>query len=112
MIVENKEFAIDLAQIFPTGTFALLDANPIYEYVNGKRTDKVIGTRYTVADKETFMNFDVKVKEVKATISKNTITNAGQRIWVSFTNAKVVPYSIKYGKCECTITADEVKVIK
>ena len=42
MTVENNVFSIDLAQIFPTGTFALLDSNPIYEYADGKRTEKVI----------------------------------------------------------------------
>lgn len=112
MTVESNVFSIDLAQIFPTGTFALLDANPIYEYLDGKRTTTVIGTRYSVADKETFKNFDVKVKEPKETIDKTMISNAGQRIWVSFTNAKVMPYSMKYGKCDCTVKADAIKVIK
>ena len=112
MTVESNVFLIDLAQIFPTGTFALLDSNPIYEYADGKRTEKVIGTRYSVDDKDTFKNFDVKVKEAKATIDKTMISNAGQRIWVSFSNAQVIPYSMKYGKCDCTVKADAIKVIK
>lgn len=112
MTLESKDFFIDLAKLFPTNTFALLDSNPIYEYVDGKRTEKVIGTRYSVADRETFKNFDVKVKETKATIDKTMIANAGQRIWVSFSNAQVIPYSMKYGKCECTVKAESIKIVK
>lgn len=111
MVLESKMFTIDLTQIFSTNKFALLDVNPIQEYVNGQRTDKVIGTRYSLADAETFKNFDVKVSNPTPIVNKKTLENS-PRIWVSLENAKVMPYSMKYGKCECTITANEVKVVK
>lgn len=111
MTLESKMFTIDLMQIFSTNKFALLDVNPIQEYVNGQRTDKVIGTRYSLADAETFKNFDVKVSNPIPIVNKKTLENS-PRIWVSLGNAKVMPYSMKYGKCECTITAESIKIVK
>ena len=37
-----------LAQIIGDVRLILIGAKPTYEYVNGKRTDKVVGTTYTV----------------------------------------------------------------
>lgn len=111
MTLESKIFTIDLEKIFHTNKFVLLDVNPIQEYVKNQPTDKVIGTRYSVADAETFKNFDVKVFNPEPIVNKQAL-EASPRIWVSLENPKVIPYSMKYGKCECTIIAESIKIVK
>ena len=106
LICEN--FTKPLTDIMDAEPFALLAVAPVYAYVKGEKTDTVIGTRYTVANAETFVNFDVKVNNPTPVVTQEKVEASSERYWVSFTNAVVRPYHIEYGVVQCAVTADSV----
>lgn len=109
MDVPAKRLSMALDDLMGTNRYALLSVAPIYDYVEGQRSDSVIATRYSVANPETFEKFDVKVANTKAIVSQDIIDSVDERVWVAFENAQVKPYRIEYGKAICSVTADSVK---
>ena len=112
MKVSTEKLRIPLTNLMDSEIFALLNISEIYEYVDGKRTANITEIRYTVANPDTFENFDVKVAGSKAVITQKQLEESQERIWVTLENAIVKPYKAEYGKAECTVTADAVKIAK
>lgn len=111
MILSKEIFSIELSQIFKSEKYVVIDSAPCFAYRDGKRTDTVVATKYTLADPISFKNFEVKVNG-PASITNDVINNSDAPILVTLTNAKIVPYSIQYGKAECTAIADTIKIVK
>lgn len=111
MIISTKKLSIDLSFLMDCQRFALLSVAPVYDYVDGKKTATVTAIRYTVANPETFENFEVKVPTTKPIVTQDRIDNVDERLWVSFENAVVKPYRIEFGKALCSVTADSVKLV-
>lgn len=109
--LKADQLARPLTDFMSNETFAVLAVAPVYAYdKDRKRTDTLIGTRYTVADPETFVNFDVKVSNPVAVVTQEKIEASKERYWIAFTNAVVKPYSIEFGNVQCTVTADAAKL--
>lgn len=106
--LKTENFAKPLADIMDATQFAVLAVASVYAYVNGKKTDTIIGTRYTVANPATFVNFDVKVNQTVPVVTQEQIEASADRYWVTFTNAVVKPYKIDFGNVQCSVTADSV----
>ena len=109
MVISAKKIALELTSLMGSNRFALLGVAPVFEYVDKQRTDRIVAIRYTVANPETFENFEVKVSTTKPIVSQEIIDNVEERIFVSFENAFVKPYKIEFGKAICSVTADSVK---
>ena len=63
----------------------LTDVKPVYNYVNGERTDVVIATAYIVAcPKKAYEKVTVKVPGTKAVLSTEEVAMCDEAIWVSF----------------------------
>ena len=52
---------IPLTNIIGTDVFVALTILPVYRYVDGKRTDEVIGWRYDVVDEIKYDRYSIKV---------------------------------------------------
>ncbi len=92
--------------------FALMDSAPSYQYDNGKKTENVEGTKYTVANTRTFDKFDVKTPEKTPVVSAEQIEASDERIFVSFVNAIAKPVKIEFGKVYFSVTADSAKIMR
>jgi len=112
MIVERNELKYSLEQFVKSDVFALLGVTPLAEYVDGKRTNNITGYRYTVADPQTFKNFEVRVLDASSKITDVTFQDAKGRLWVSFTNAYLTPFSMNFTKVDCKVTADAITLVK
>lgn len=111
MRISIKKFSCLLSEMMDTDTFALLSTAPVFKYVDGKRTDEQIGTRYSVANPKTFENFDVKVPSTAPIVSQEEIEKNEERFWITFTNPLITPYEISFGKATCSVTADSAKLV-
>ena len=108
LTIKSENFAKPLTDIMSADLFAVLSVSPVFAYVENKKTDTVIGTRYTVANPDTFVSFDVKVNQTVPVVTQEQVEASDERYWVSFTNAVVRPYHIEYGVVQCAVTADSV----
>lgn len=108
--LKSEVFAIPLQSIMDTECFAVLEVAPIYAYADGKRTDTVTGTRYLVANPDSFINFEVRVSNPTPVIAQEKIEASKDRFYVSFANALVIPAEMGFGKTLCKVTADSAKL--
>ena len=111
MIISTSQLTQPLNEVMKSDRFALLSVAPVYDYVEGQRTNTVVAIRYHVANPETFESFDVKVPTTKPIVTQERIDNVDERLWVTFENAVVKPYKIEFGKAICSIAADSVKLV-
>lgn len=112
MRISLTKLATPLGNLTSSESFALLNVSPVYEYEAGKRTENVIGTKYNVADPETFEKFDVKVMSLKPVITQEQLEAEEERVWVEFNGAIVKPFKAEFGSALCTVTADSVWIVK
>lgn len=111
LALKAEKFAKPLSEVMNVDLFAVLAVSPVYAYdKDKKRTDTIIGTRYTVANPDTFVNFDIKVNNPVPVVTQDQVETSDERFWVSFVNAMVKPYAIEYGNIQCAVTADSVKL--
>ena len=50
VVLSASKFVISLEDVYPAGKYVVKAVSPVYEYLNGKRTDTIIGYRYTLID--------------------------------------------------------------
>ena len=111
--LKPDNFVKPLNTFMKNNVFAVLAVSPIYAYADKKRTDTVIGTRYTVANPDTFANFEVRVNNPTPVVTQDEIVaaeEAEERFWITFTNATVRPSKIEFGEVLCVVTADSAKL--
>ena len=73
----------------------LLDVSVVYEYVDGKFTDKVVGTVYIVAELTDFERLRVRINDPVPAITGEklaAIRGAGKKVFVSFDDLTVMVY--------------------
>lgn len=112
MRIPLSKLATSLSAFTSSTVLALLSVSPIHEYVDGTKTDNVVGTRYSVADPETFEKFDVKIMKATPIITQKQLDAKDERVWVEFSGALVKPFKVEFGSALCSVTADDVKLIK
>lgn len=111
MKIPIKKLSIQLQDFMDVNEYALLSITPVYDYIDGEKTDTISSIRYSVANARTFETFDVKIQAKEPIISQREIDNADERLFVTFENAVIRPYKIEFGKAICSITADSVKLV-
>lgn len=110
LTLKAEQMSRPLSDFMGTTIFAVLRVAPVYAYIDGKKTDTVIGIKYTVANPDTFVNFDVKVSQTTPVITQEKVDASDERFWVTFTNAMVKPSKIEFGNVQCTVTADAARL--
>jgi hypothetical protein len=89
----------------------LIGARPTIEYVNGKRTDTIIGTTYTVVQNGgTYEKFNVKVPDIENAIEPDYIANSKTPIFVEFENAVCKIYTDTNGRVQVSVKADAINI--
>ncbi len=124
-ILAEKNFnRIPFDAIFKDRIFILLTVEAEVEYVEGKRTDKVIGMKYEVAEPMDFHKFKVKVKgQLEPIISNDELQALRQdqkRVLVEFIGGvdtlyrKTVNRGASYENpvIEDSFSAEDVKLVE
>ncbi len=72
-------------QVLGENKVILVDASPVYEYVDGNKTNKVVGTKYTVAcPKRNYEHCKVKVPDMTPILTTEDIHSCEDPIYVTF----------------------------
>lgn len=101
-----------LSLIIEDAKLILIGARPTYEYVNGKKTDNVVGTTYSVVQNGgTYEKFNIKVSDVENAIEPDYIANSKTPIFVEFENAVCKVYTDSNGRAQVSVKADSINII-
>lgn len=97
--------------------YVLLDISPVYEYDSeNKRTDKIVGWAYTVANTESFEKYRIKVAGARPIIARDALIakrENGIKTFVEFDNAVVKMYWSSSTKTfEDSFKADGISLVK
>ncbi len=109
--------SIPLNVITSEAVHALLEVTPIYEYdSNSRRTDKLLGHSYTVANLDTFDRYKVKVLGKSPLITSEELKlrrESGEKIFVEFDNAIIKMYWSRDQKSYAdTISAQDIHFVE
>lgn len=113
--LSNKEIPIEVLET--ERVYVLLDIAPVYEYDSeNKKTDKVLGWAYTVANTDSFEKYRIKVAGTKPIISRDALIakrENGIKTFVEFDNATVKMYwSASTKTYEDSFKADGISLVK
>ena len=108
---------IPLPSVVKTDTFVLLRIEPVYEYVDKKRTENLEGYRYEVVDTTNFDRLRVKIKGQSAPLMTDEelqiLRESGQKVLVAFINGTVMPYLNSTTKMlEDSFSADGIQLLE
>ena len=112
----NKK--IPLTVIYEDGTFILTEISAIYEYANNKKTDKLIGFKYTAVDTVDYDKIGIKVLQNTPLMEPEELARLredGEKVLVEFDNAVDKPYIHRDGNAvsvEDSFSADDVLLVE
>lgn len=113
--LKGKEIPMNVLE--KEAVYVLLDVSPVYEYdLENKRTDRILGWNYSVANTDSFEKYRIKVLGSKpivtASVLKTKIDN-GIKTFVEFENAVVKLYwSNSKKSLEDSFKADNISVVE
>jgi len=90
----------------------LLGVAPYYEYVDGKKTEKLLGYKYNIVEDKTFEKFSVKIASKAPVITQEQVDASKERIKVTFENAFAKPYRTTYGDYDLSVSATGISILK
>ena len=105
---------LTFTQIFPDiiPEFELYKVSEIFEYVDGKPTENIIGYKFhTIARNKEFEKYDVKIKCDKPIITNEQIAQHGAPIKIGFNNMTGRIYKDRNGAYVFSYSADGLEVI-
>lgn len=91
----------------------VIEVKPVYEYIDNKPSDKVIGTKYTlILEKNKYQTIDIKVEEKKPCITQDDIEKNDGYIPVVINGFKASLYQNKDKNIFVSAKAESIEVIK
>ena len=104
---------IPLTNIIGTDVFVALTILPVYRYVDGKRTDEVIGYRYDVVDEIKYDRYSIKVQgEPLMSNEELQAMREHEKVMLQFENPSVYLYYSSPTKCyEDSYSAEAVMYV-
>lgn len=106
------KLSIPLDIITGDAKLILLEVAPYYSYVDGKRTNTLLGYRYLVVEDKTFDKMFVKIPSPVPAVTMEMLETAKKRILVTFDNAMAKPYRNQNGDYDLSITASGINIIQ
>ncbi len=106
-----SKLSIPLEVVTAGAGLILLEVAPYYSYVDGKRTDTMLGYRYLVVEDKTFEKMSVKIPSSEPAITPETLETAKKRIMVAFNGAFARPYRTQNGDYDLSITATGIQIL-
>lgn len=111
--MQITKLEIPIPIIINGANLILLSVAPNYEYVDNKKTDNLLGYKYTVVEDITFEKFVVKVPSSTPVMTQEQIDTAKDRIYVTFNNAIAKPYrNTSTGNYDLSINANGISIVK
>lgn len=110
--MQFSKLNIALGTIIEDANLLLIDVMPYYEYNDGKKTENLLGYKYTVAEDKTFDKFSVKVPSTVPAITKEQLERSKERIRVTFENGYAKPYRTVTGDYDLSFNATGINIIK
>lgn len=111
--MEIKNLTVNLSQLTTSNQFLLLDIQQSYAYVEGKKTDQIIGYRYTLGDLKTCTQFTVRVEQLQPLITQEEFSKLTDPVNVTLENAFAKLYVDRNtSKLTASITAQSIKPVK
>lgn len=111
--------SIPMEVIFPEPVFILRNVGISFDYEDGVRTDRKLGTWYDVVDTTDFDQIRVKVPgkltPIIDEVELRERREAGEKFFVEFTAGKDVPYLKKTGSSfsiEDSFSAEDVSFVE
>lgn len=84
-MIKVKDVTVGLGGIAKDTKARMVDFKATQEYVDGKVTDKVVGTTYTcLAERNGFEKFTVKVADTKSVITQEQLETTDEAIYIEF----------------------------
>lgn len=109
----NKQLPLEL--IYPETVLLLLGVFELYEYINGSKTENIIGFTYECVELQDFDKIRIKIKGQKKPLIANEELQkrreAGEKIYVEFSNATVTPY-FNGKSIEDSFAAENISFVK
>lgn len=100
---------IPLEILYPSTTkYMILSVSPLFEYKNGERLEKQIGTRYQIGCPLDCEKFSVKVLGKKALCSNEDLADLNEAVYAHLVNPIIKEYRLPDGKYGVTVTADDI----
>ena len=89
-------------QVLGENKVILVDINPAYEFADGIKTDKDVGTYYTVVcPKRNYERYKVKVPDITPILTVEDILSCEEPIFVTFENFQGTSYGKDILKLSC-----------
>ena len=107
-----SKISIPLEVISGGANLILLDVAPYNAYVDGKKTDTIVGYRYTVVEDKTFEKLIIKIPSSEPAFTQEQIASSKERIKVSFDGAVAKPYRTMSGDYDLSISATAIRTVK
>lgn len=86
------DFKLTFKQVFPIAAI-LAESRPYYEYKDGNRTEKQLGTNYTLVRCPGYDKVSVKVPDLVPIMTNNEINNSDSIIFVTAEGFSCAVYS-------------------
>lgn len=111
-MINISKISFPLSQLLGETDLILLGATATYEYVDGKKTDNIVGTTYEIVQNGgTYEKFKVKVSDADLPVESDFIKNATNPIFVEFTNPICKLYTDNRGQIQVSVKADAITVL-
>lgn len=102
---------LTLEAVLGGGSYDVIAVSPYYEYVEGKRSDTVLGQKYTVGiGAPLYCQVAVKVPKLAPIFDNKEIESSGGSIPVTFKNGVASFYRTPNGGYDITFSAEKVDV--
>lgn len=102
-------------KLFRDSDFVLKGIRPAYKYVDGTKTEEVVGYTYEIVETGNYDKFRVKVEGTEPLLSQDELAQenmAGHAVMVEFDNLSIMPYiNRERGAIYDSIRADAVRIV-
>lgn len=102
---------IHFASSFEGADILLLSVAPVYEYMNGEKTEKIVGYRYGVVETNNFEKFSVKVPSTAPAITPEQLAETKVKLKVAFDNCFGRLYRTEKGGYDVSFAATDIHII-
>ena len=109
------KMAIPMNFMFDDANLALTSVSTDFEYVDGKKTENIVGTKYEVVETKRFERFIVKVPDKNPVIRQEQLDEYIDneiKVYVRFDNPVMRLYRKPDGSTDGSIKADKIHLIR
>lgn len=112
-MIKLNQIRVTEEMILQNGPMILIEIRPIAEYVDGKKTDRILGYAYNcVAPSNKYAQFTIKVNQKKPVLTNEELENLGGSTEIQATDFEGKFYQNSNKDVLFTATASAIEVLK